>query len=433
MSTPTTRLSSKERLDVLFSEMEELAGQRNAIDSRLVEIAAEIEGDGIWGATGCRSVPALVAWKLGVSPHNAETIVTAARRLEEFPRCAAMMRDGQLSLDQVAVIAERAGKGSDEHYAQLASVATVTQLAIKLEPRPKPDRKPEPERSVRKTVGETHTTYRITLPKLEAAKFDAAMDSHRDALVAAWKRDHAGDTDIASDIEAGEVYGGARHGENPEGPSVQVPPFPNAADALMSVVEAGWDADVARRPHGQHTTVVVHLDVESRNAAVHLGSFLSEEDRRYLMCEADCEVWLERHGQVIGSGRATRQISRRLRRALEHRDRCCVVPGCGATRGLHAHHVKHWEDGGTTELDNLVLLCPFHHRLHHSGGITVTGPAGNLVVTDADGKTLNPGSLARPPTQPRPSVKPCRGPLGERAEWWWYTPFEPQPPPEIPN
>ena len=65
---------------MLFAEMEELAGQRNAIDSRLVEIAAEIEGDGIWGATGCRSVPALVAWKLGVSPHNAETIVTAARR-----------------------------------------------------------------------------------------------------------------------------------------------------------------------------------------------------------------------------------------------------------------------------------------------------------------------------------------------------------------
>src|SRR3954470_9217403 len=223
MPSTATPMSSKERLEVLFGEMEELAGQRNAIDSRLVEIAAEIEGDGIWGATGCRSVPALVAWKLGVSPHTAETIVTAARRLVEFPRCAAMMRDGQLSLDQVAVIAERAGAGSDEHYAQLASVATVTQLrfAIKLEPRPTPDRKPEPERSVRKTVGETHTTYRITLPKLEAAKFDAALDSHRDALVAGWKRDHAGDPDIATDVDAGEVFGGARHGENPDGPSVQ--------------------------------------------------------------------------------------------------------------------------------------------------------------------------------------------------------------------
>ncbi|WP_231982335.1 hypothetical protein, partial [Mycobacterium sp. E787] len=21
------------------------------------------------------------------------------------------------------------------------------------------------------------------------------------------------------------------------------------------------------------------------------------------------------------------------------------------------------------------------------------------------------------------------GPLGERADWWWYDPFQPQPPP----
>ena len=34
----------------------------------------------------------------------------------------------------------------------------------------------------------------------------------------------------------------------------------------MSLVEAGWDADVARRPHGQHTTVVMHLDVKHQVA-----------------------------------------------------------------------------------------------------------------------------------------------------------------------
>ncbi|HET9890874.1 MAG TPA: hypothetical protein VFQ42_10260, partial [Mycobacterium sp.] len=26
-------------------------------------------------------------------------------------------------------------------------------------------------------------------------------------------------------------------------------------------------------------------------------------------------------------------------------------------------------------------------------------------------------------------VPPCPGPTGERANWWWYTPFQPQPPP----
>jgi HNH endonuclease len=107
----------------------------------------------------------------------------------------------------------------------------------------------------------------------------------------------------------------------------------------------------------------------------------------------------------------------------------CVVPGCGATRGLHAHHIRHWEDGGPTELANLVLLCPYHHRLHHRGVITITGPAIQLSVTDSAGRPLSPGSLARAPNLAPPAVPPCPGPTGERAHWWWYEPFQPQPPP----
>jgi hypothetical protein len=37
--------SPKERLAVLFEELAELSGQRNAIDGRIVEIVAEIDGD----------------------------------------------------------------------------------------------------------------------------------------------------------------------------------------------------------------------------------------------------------------------------------------------------------------------------------------------------------------------------------------------------
>jgi hypothetical protein len=425
MSTAATTLTSKERLAVLVEEVAELTGQRNAIDGRLVEIVAEIDHDGIWGNTGCRSIPALVAWMTGVSPHNAKTIATIAHRLPEFPYCAEGLREGRLSLDQVGVIAERGADGSDEHYAQLASVATVTQLrtAIELAPRPEPDPKPQPEQSISKTVGERYTTWRIRLPRVEAAKFDAALQSHRDGLIAAWKRDHGEHDDVDHD-----GYHHRGDGDGGEGSPVQVPSFPTTVDGFMSLVEAGWDAEAARRPHGQHTTVVVHLDVD-RPAALHLGPLLSDADRRYLLCDATCEAWFQREGHVIGSGRATRTISRRLRRALEHRDRCCAVPGCGATRGLHAHHIRHWEDGGATELVNLVLLCPYHHRLHHRGGITISGDAEHLVVTDADGEPLHPGSLARPPTTPPPAVPPCSGPLGERADWWWYTPYEPQPPP----
>ncbi|WP_156618569.1 DUF222 domain-containing protein, partial [Mycobacterium sp. 852013-51886_SCH5428379] len=139
--------------------------------------------------------------------------------------------------------------------------------------------------------GET-TTWTITLPKLDAATFDAALQSHRDALI------HD------------------RDAEDPE----DTTPFPTNLDAFNRLVEAGWDADAERRPHGQHTTVVAHVDVDKHVAALHLGPLLTDAERQYLLCDATCEVWFERHGRVIGAGRSTRTINRRLRRALEHRD-----------------------------------------------------------------------------------------------------------------
>jgi Domain of unknown function (DUF222) len=408
-ASPLAAVSRAERVEVLFEELAELAGQRNAIDGRIVEIVAELDRDELWGATGARSVAALVAWKLGCSSANAYTIATVARRVQEFPRCAAGMRQGRLSLDQVGVIAARAGEGSDEHYAQLARSATVNQLrtAVKLEPRPEPEPSTGPERSITKTSDEQFSWWRIKLPHHDAAKFDAALASHRDALFAQWKQDH------------GE---GERTSEN-------APPLPTLVEAFMRLIEAGWDAEATRRPHGQHTTVVVHLDVEQRAAALHLGPLLTDAERRYLTCDASGEVWFERDGQLIGAGRATRLINRRLRRALEHRHPMCAVPGCGATGGLHAHHLRHWEDGGVTELFNLVLVCPYHHRLHHRGVITITGPADDLIVTDSCGRQLSAGSLARAPNRPPPAVPACPGPTGERADWWWYEPFQPQPPP----
>jgi hypothetical protein len=407
-----------QRLEVLFAEIAELSGQRNAIDGRIVEIIAEINRDGLAGITGFRSVASLVAAKTGVSPHTAHTFTAVAERAEQFPQCVAGMREGWLSLDQLGAVADGAADGSDAHYAQFARYATVTQIrtAVRLEPppAPQPESAPEPEaepepipepeapRSITTTHGPHSTTWHITLPTIEAAEFQAGWQSHQDKVVADWKRAHAGNL------------------------TETTPPFPTPVDGFLSLMRAGWDADATTRPHGQRTTVVIHVDVESRLANLHLGPVLGDADRQYLLCDATCEVWFERDGQPIGAGRETRTINRRLRRALEHRDHgTCVVPGCGATRGLHAHHLIHWEDGGATELDNLVLVCPYHHRLHHKRVISLTGPASRLVVTDATGHHLTNGSLARPPTTAPPQVAPHPGPGGARCDWWWYTPYQP--------
>ncbi|TLH50333.1 hypothetical protein C1S81_20125 [Mycolicibacterium neoaurum] len=122
MPPPTTPYAAdavnsvSDRLLALYDEAAELVGQRNALDGRLVEIVAEIDGgDGpsLWGDTGCRSLSELVAWRLGMSPRNAQVVVAIAQRLEVFPRLAATLRQGQVSLDQFGVIAEHAADGSD--------------------------------------------------------------------------------------------------------------------------------------------------------------------------------------------------------------------------------------------------------------------------------------------------------------------------------
>ncbi len=393
------------RLDALFDRLAELQGQRNAIDAQIVDIVAELEHRELWGVTGCRSLEHCVAWKTGSSASHARTLAAVARRAESFPRCVAGLRSGSLSLDQVAVIAERAADGSDDHYADLAEVATVSQLrtALRLAPKPPHPTPAPPERSVTKITDDEFASWRIRLPHVEAAVFDAALQSHLDALVAEWRRDH-GERDEASE---------------------EAPPFPTVADAFMRLVEQGWDVDVAARPHGHRTTVVLHVDVESQIGSLHLGPALSEAERRYLSCDSLVETWFERDGVPIGCARETRQIPRRLRRALEHRHPTCAVPGCGATRGLHAHHIWHWEDGGPTELWNLTLVCAHHHRLHHRGLITIRGPGDAVTVTDVAGRILDGSSVARPPTLPPPPVPPYAGPLGERAQWHWYEPFDP--------
>ena len=43
-------------------------------------------------------------------------------------------------------------------------------------------------------------------------------------------------------------------------------------------------------------------------------------------------------------------------------------------RFVDAHHVVPWEDAGPTDMDNLLLLCPAHHRLFHEGAYRIDAP-----------------------------------------------------------
>ena len=265
------------------------------------------------------------------------------------------MREGRLSLDQVGVIAEKAGEGSDEHYVTLAEVATVNQLRTALKAGTTPrtrtrTRARQPERSITKTSDEQGSYLEDqTCPMWMRRRSTRPWPSHQDALITEWKRDHEDD--------------GTAH-------RINAPPLPNTGDAFMSLVEAGWDAEVARRPHGHRTTVVVHLDVKEQRRAVASGSAAHRG-------RAPIPV-LRRHLRGVVPPRRTGH--RRRAHHPHHQPPATPCPGvppphlrgpgCGATRGLHAHHIQHWEDGGATELAQPGAAVPLPSpaaspRRHH--------------------------------------------------------------------
>ena len=114
-----------------------------------------------------------------------------------------------------------------------------------------------------------------------------------------------------------------------------------------------------------------------------------------LACDAALRVMIhDQDGSPIDTGRRTRLANGNLRRRLEERDdRRCQFPGCQHTKFLHAHHIVHWADGGLTTLDNLILLCGYHHRLLHEHGYTIQTPAtGQFTFHRPDGTMINPVS-----------------------------------------
>ncbi|HET7467744.1 MAG TPA: DUF222 domain-containing protein, partial [Candidatus Dormibacteraeota bacterium] len=99
------------------------------------------------------------------------------------------------------------------------------------------------------------------------------------------------------------------------------------------------------------------------------SQLLSSKSTERIACECNiARVLLDAESVVIDVGRSKRVVSTRMRRALEARDRGCRWPRCDRpAKWSAAHHVVHWIHGGSTDLDNLVLLCHRHHRMVHEG------------------------------------------------------------------
>jgi len=180
------------------------------------------------------------------------------------------------------------------------------------------------------------------------------------------------------DPESGHVIATALHGHtdpaNLDPDDRRTMPQRNA-DALTDICRFWLDHnnDTAisggERPHITVTVPYATLIGDEQRLGEIDGTAINPETIRRWACDAGIvRIVLDGDSQPIDVGRRTRTISPSLRRALELRDGGCVWAGCDAPASwCDAHHIIHWADGGTTTLDNLILLCRKHHTAVHNG------------------------------------------------------------------
>jgi hypothetical protein len=104
---------------------------------------------------------------------------------------------------------------------------------------------------------------------------------------------------------------------------------------------------------------------------------VSVEAATELLSEASVRYVIREGFDIKTVTRPTRDVAACIEAALIVRDRTCARPGCGKRLGLESDHRDvDFSDGGPTELDNLVRLCPQCHDMKTYGGWRLEGEPG---------------------------------------------------------
>ncbi|MGI9609834.1 MAG: DUF222 domain-containing protein, partial [Acidimicrobiia bacterium] len=151
-------------------------------------------------------------------------------------------------------------------------------------------------------------------------------------------------------------------------------PSQRRADALEDLARTPLDQTSPAIVGGERPHLVAHVDLDAiRGEAGGLhetatGEVLDISVIRQIACDTSVSrVVFGPESEILDFGRKTRVISTGLRRAVVARDRNCTWNGCTRPNvWCDVHHIVHWADGGETNLDNLELLCRYHHTLTHN-------------------------------------------------------------------
>ena len=182
------------------------------------------------------------------------------------------------------------------------------------------------------------------------------------------------------------------------------------ADALMRLALDGAGAAKPGR-----IGFFLHADLDDLHADIpdsaHTEANLDVSDATLwrLLEDADVTPVFNTDGRPLCYGRTRRLAPDILRRVIAHRDRKCRFTWCDQPSVFtHAHHIRHWDDDGTTDPMNQAGKCGFHHlRCIHGDGWGISGAPPDLSITRPDGTPHLDDQrwrrLQREPTRRRPS------------------------------
>lgn len=370
-----------DKIDLLHADI-------SARQRELLRYVVEFDLGERWKDDGCRDMTQWLSGRLGISNWHARRWVNAAHVLEQLPQLSDALESGVLCLDKVVELARFA---TAETEAKLIGWARrVSTAAIR---------------------------NRADIANLAA--IEEIRDAEHSRFLRWWWFDDGKRLGLEGEFPAAQ---GAAIAKALKRVADQLPMLPRegrwhelattseallnerCADALLAMasrtISEDCDADRA--------TVVVHTALDGAccdeaGSEIDGGPVLHPDVARRLTCDARLQfVLTDREGNALGIGRASRNVPPWLMRELRARDFGCTFPGCGTRAFLEAHHIWHWDDGGPTNFDNLVLTCCFHHKLVHEFGWKVRLNGSVAEWFRPSGKRYSPGP--DPPPTDREAV-----------------------------
>jgi hypothetical protein len=368
----------------LVDELAALFTQRDRLEARIASTLRQTNESEAFRRDGYPSLTALLKHRMSLHPGEALRLVARANGLAGTRLVAMAFDSGALSGAQVDVLLEAAFRAPD---AFAAAESTLVELALDT-PLIRDLRKrldywldqvaPEELAFARNLVRETRGTY---------IRRDGDM-----MRFSGW-----------TDLESGEMMR-ARLDPGPPGPGDTRSTPARRTDLLIDILSGAGDW-----PH-----MIVHVSDETLlEGATGLsetasGTFLTAEEISRIACDASItRVVFDPESLPLDLGRTKRLVTPALRAAVAATFFECVFPTCDRPETwCDVHHLQPWQAGGETKIENLVLLCRYHHTLIHEGGWTIRGIPGNLRFHRPDGTELDPNPPARISARPprRPSL-----------------------------